>query len=341
MTSHPSVHSRSLLQSVVRGCVTGLLAAVGLHIGYVLGWTNFRTVLPGEVYRCAQPSAATLERAIRRHGIRTVVNLRGCCPAGDWYREEARATARLDVHQEDVALSATRLPSVVAVRQLLDIIDYSTYPLLFHCHQGADRTGLASVMTVLVRTNATLGEARRHLGLRSGHLPFGKTGNIDRFFDLYEDWLRNEEKPHSPDRFRAWVRQEYCPAEGRAEFTLLEPLRHVEGRRPILPTQAGEARLLKVRCHNTSTHPWRFQPGNNAGIHVWAYLLDREERSVRMDRAGLFHATVEPGEHLDVMVPLPALPAGRYELRLDLADEQHGFFQQMGNSPFVVELEVS
>jgi protein tyrosine/serine phosphatase len=341
MASDSSAHSRSLLEYIVRGCVTGLLVALGLHAGYVLAGTNFRTVLPGAVYRCAQPSARALERAIRKHGIRTVVNLRGCCPTAAWYLDEARATGRLDVAQEDVGLSATRLPSVVGVRQLLDVIDHSEYPILFHCHQGADRTGLAAVMAVLLRTDASLAEARRHLGPRSGHLPFGKTGHIDRFFDLYEEWLRDEGEEHSPDRFRAWVRERYCPAEGRADIALLEPLAPPAEGRPVLPTPAGKGRLLKVRCRNTSLRAWRFQPGSNAGVHLWAYLLDRDERPIRTDRAGLFHAVVAPGEHLDLTIPLPPLPPGRYELRLDLANEQHGSFMQLGNPLLVLDVEAS
>src|SRR5262249_54757798 len=52
--SGPRRPARPLAAFLVRGGVTGLLAALGLHVGYVLGGTNFRTVLPGEVYRCAQ-----------------------------------------------------------------------------------------------------------------------------------------------------------------------------------------------------------------------------------------------------------------------------------------------
>jgi protein tyrosine phosphatase (PTP) superfamily phosphohydrolase (DUF442 family) len=334
--------SRSrLLEFTLRGIVTGVLVAVALHAGYVLGGSNFRTVLPGEVYRCAQPSGPRLEALIRRHGIRTVVNLRGCCLSAPWYRAEAEVTAKLDVAQEDVSLSATRLPSTLAVRQLLDILDRSEYPILFHCHQGADRTGLASVLVVLLRTNATLSEGLRHLGPQSGHLPFGKTRQIDHFVAMYTNWLAQHGESHSPDLLRLWIREHYCPRDGRAEITLREPAVVREGQRPLLRMASGESRLVKVRCRNTSEATWRFQPGNNAGVHVWWTLLDREERTLRVERAGLFHATVPPGEHLDLVIPLSPLPPGQYELRVDLANEQHGHFAQLGNDILVVELEVS
>jgi hypothetical protein len=341
MAGDTTTRPRSLLEYVVRGVVSGLLLAVGLHAGYVLGGGNFRTVLPGAVYRSGQLSEPTLERYLRRHGIRTVVNLRGCCPPAPWYQGEASVTCRLDIAQEDIALSATRLPSTVGVRHLLDVIDHAEYPLLFHCHQGADRTGLASVMTVLVRTDATLAEARRHLGLSSGHLAVGKTAHIDRFYDLYEAWLNESVATHSPDMFRDWVRHHYRGAESRADITLVEELEHPEGRRPVLRLRAGERRSLTARCHNASLRTWTFQPGNNAGVHVWWTLLDRDEKALRTDRAGLLHASVAPGESIELAIPLPGLPPGRYELRLDMANEQHGFFSQLGNDLYAVELEVS
>ncbi len=340
MTDDSSAPRRPLAP-VLRGLAAGLLLAAGLHAGYVLAGGNFRTVLPGQVYRCAQPDGPRLEHFIRRHGIRTVVNLRGACPGADWYQEEARVTARLDVAQEDIWLSATRLPSTVSIRQLLDVLDHSEYPILFHCHQGADRTGLASAMAVLLRTDATLPEARRHLSLRGGHLSVGRTGYIDRFFDLYEAWLADLGEEHTPALFRAWVRNHYCPGDAKAVFTLDAPLLPREGRPPLLRLCAGEARLLEVRCRNVSLLPWRFRPEANAGVHLWWTLLDRDERLVHNDRAGLFHAAVAPGEQIALPLALPGLLPGRYELRIDLANEQHGFFVQLGNDPFIIELEVT
>ena len=324
----------------LRGLVAGLLVAVGLHTGYVLLGSNFRTALPGQVYRCAQPSPAALDRILRRHGIRTVVNLRGCCPTAPWYLAEARVTSTLDVAQEDVSFSATRLPSRVPMQHLLDVLDRSAYPILLHCHQGADRTGLAAVLARLLRTDATLDQALGQLGLAGGHLSFGKTGHIDRFFDLYRDWLVGHDLAHSPALLRAYITSHYCPADGRAEFVVQETLAERDGR-PLLRRRAGVAGPVTVRCHNRSLEPWVFQPGNNAGVHVWWTLLDRDERVLRMDRAGLYHARVAPGGFIDVVLPLTGMAPGRYELRVDLVNEQHAAFAQLGNDLLVVEVEVS
>ncbi len=332
----PPRRSRSLLEYLVRGVVTGLLLAVLVHVVYVLAWGNFRTVLPGEVYRCAQPSGPRLERFVRERGIRTVVNLRGCCPTAPWYLDEARVTSRLGVAQEDISLSATRLPSTVGVRQLVEVIERASYPILFHCHQGADRTGLAAAMVLLLRTDCSLAEALRQLDFSRGHLAFGKTAYIDRFFELYQQWLEEHELAHSSALFRHWVINYYQGEESHATITLVEC-----GSEPRLRVEAGKARLLTARCVNRSLATWQFQPGNNAGVHLWWSVLDQHQKVLHMDRAGLFYARVAPGESIDLLVPLPALPPGRYELRLDLANEQHGFFSQLGNEMGVIELEVS
>lgn len=325
----------------VRGAITGLLLGVGLHLGYVLGGSNFRTVLPGAVYRCAQPTGPQLERLIRRHGIRTVVNLRGPCPSTPWYRNEALATARTEACQEDVALSATRLPSALSIRKLIDVLDRSAYPLLVHCHQGADRTGLVAVLAVLLHTDATLPEGLRHLGPQSGHVPFGKTRNIDVFFDLYEDWLRDLGEEHSPGLLRAWCLSHYCAGDGRAEITVREALEQRPGRSPVLRLQANQARLVTVRCRNLSSQPWRFHPESNVGVHLFWLIQGSADEFCKSDRQGMFHATVAPGAAVDLRVPLPPLPPGTYQLFVDLTNERQGFFVQLGNEPCVIDLEVT
>jgi protein tyrosine phosphatase (PTP) superfamily phosphohydrolase (DUF442 family) len=322
------------LQFALRGVVVGLLGGLGLHFGYVLLGPNFRTVLPGQVYRCSQPSPDRLEKTIHRLGIRTVVNLRGCCLEQPWYQAQCQVVHRLGVSQEDLGFSAGRLPSVQTIRQLALVLDRAEYPILFHCHQGADRTGMASVMAILLRSGATLKEARRHLGPASGHLRIGRTGHIDQFFDLYEEWLAEDGREHTSATFRHWVHREYCPGECRAEVRLRGKVAAGYVVKACVPAPA------RVRVVNRSIRPWRFQPGTNAGVHAHFLLLDSaSDRYLYEGRAGLFHATVWPDEHLDLTLALPALPPGRYRLRVDLVDEQHGFFLQFGSPPLFTEVE--
>jgi protein tyrosine phosphatase (PTP) superfamily phosphohydrolase (DUF442 family) len=323
---------RRLVGPVVLGCLTGLALAGAAEVGRVVLGSNWHEVVPGRVYRSAQLSGDDLERAVRVHGVRTVVNLRGCSIPLPWYVEECRASHRLAVAQEDIYLSANRLPSGAEVRRLVEVLDRSEYPVLLHCRQGADRTGLAAVSYLLLRTDTPLPVARRQLGPRYGHVALDRAAHLDRFFDLYEDWLGRQGRSHSNEAFRAWVAAGYCPGECRCS---IEPLG--------VPTRVrtGQAASLRVRVHNTSLGPWRLRPENNAGIHLGCILTDGDGRGVGTRRAGMFHAEVAPGESIELTMVLPALRTpGRYRYLLDMVDEKHCWFYQTGSEPFEGELEV-
>ena len=60
---------------------------------------------------------------------------------------------------------------MITMRQLIEVIDRSEYPILFHCHKGADRTGMASAIALLLRTDTPLEEAANNWASAYGHLP--------------------------------------------------------------------------------------------------------------------------------------------------------------------------
>src|SRR5262249_17961194 len=108
----PSPPRRSLGRVVLLRALVGLLLVAGVELYRMLIGPNFHVVVPGAIYRPSHPSPEFLEQTVKRYGIRTVVNLRGCSDPVAWYLDECRTTIRLDVTQEDVSMSAGRLPSV-------------------------------------------------------------------------------------------------------------------------------------------------------------------------------------------------------------------------------------
>jgi len=317
------------------GCLIGLLLGVSLEVADILAGSNCHVIQPGPIYRCAQPTGAGLEHMIKTHGIRTVLNLRGNGDPARWYREECLAASRLGVSVEDFSLSATRLPSPPVMRELVEVLDHSAYPILIHCHRGIDRTGLATAVALLLHTKLSLDTALAQLGPRYCHLPLGRTASMDRFFELYREWLAFQGQPHSQQRFRHWIQSEYCPGECRATVELLDPVA------AVLRLPRGKPASLRVRCHNTSVRPWRFRPGDNAGIHAYFVFLDERNRWAGFGRAGLFHAEVLPGASIDLTLALPPMHTpGHYELRVDLSDEQHASFFQTGSEPLLLNVEV-
>jgi protein tyrosine phosphatase (PTP) superfamily phosphohydrolase (DUF442 family) len=310
-------------------------------LGYVVLGPNRHTVIPGRVYRCSQPGPDDVARAVERFGIRTVVNLRGFSPEYDWYTAEARATAAAGVNQEDVTLSANRLPPPPELRRLVEILDRTEYPILVHCKQGADRTGLVSAMTLLLYTDATVARARQELWPVRGHFRFGRTAAMDDFFDRYDAWLASRNETHTRDRFREWVDKHYSPGPAVSELAFLDPVPE--------SFLADKPITLRVRATNRSAEPWPMTPGSTAGIHlgysVWKPDTELPEYS---DRAGLFKRIVQPGEFVDLTVVIPPLKApGRYLLKAEMfdyrgaaVDARATSFVQFGSEPLVALLNI-
>jgi protein tyrosine phosphatase (PTP) superfamily phosphohydrolase (DUF442 family) len=314
------------------GVVLGFSAATIAEASAIFLGRNWHAVIPGVAFRSAQLSHDDLMDAISRYGVRTVVNLRGTSADLDWYQAESRATRDADIGQEDVTLSAYRLPAPDELRRLVDVLDHAEYPLLLHCRQGVDRTGLASALLLLLRTDAAPAQARKQLGLRYGHVAIGPTWVMLEFMDLYDGWLQRQGRPHSPEALREFADHGYCPSYLRGTVELLE-----------MPTglRVGTPAAVRVRAVNTSPEPWALHPGTETGVFVQVLIFGPDWRLIHRGRAGQFEATVPPGGSIDLTLALPPLPVpGPYHLLIDLADANRYAFSQFGNHPLEVMLTV-
>jgi len=335
MASLPSkrkTRKRSLLVALGYSGAFALAVILAAQLCYILLAGNFRTVLPGKVYRSGQLSGKALAEAIAEHHIRTVVNLRGCSVSLPWYLEECRATHRLNVAQEDICFSANRLPSSQELRRLVELLDRTEYPVLLHCRHGADRTGLASAIVMLLQPGVSFPEAREQLSLRFGHLSWGHLRYLDRFFDLYADWLKDQRLSHSPGHLREWIATENFPGECCCQVEALQVPESIA---------CGQLGSLRVRLHNTGVTPWQLRAGTNAGFHAGFILFDEEDHAMTFGRGGLLDTVVPPGQCIDVTLVLPAIHVpGHYRVRVDMIDEQQGWFFQMGCEPWECEINV-
>jgi hypothetical protein len=328
----PRAGAWRMLKAILYGGLAGAALAVGTEAWSVMLGKNFHAVIPGRVYRCAQLSGPTLGRLLDDYHIRTVINLRGCCAPFPWYLDECRATHDRNVSQEDVCFSAGRLPSVTEMRHFVEVLDRSEYPILFHCRRGADRTGMAAAIVLLLQTDLSLESACGQLSLRYGHLALGRPAYLDYFLDLYRAWLERHGREHSRAAFRRWIQDGYCPGVCRCRIEPMAILHRVE---------RGKPAALQVRFHNTGIHTWHLQPESNAGVHGRYVLWDDHDVQVASARAGLFHARVPPGRSIDLTLALPALrTGGNYRLIVDLVDEQQAWFFQTGSEPLEMEFVV-
>ena len=310
--------------------------ALGSEVLRVTALTNVHTVIPGRVYRTAQLKPERLQAFIAEKQIQTVVNLRGVCSNMPWYLDECRTTHAANVNQEDITLSAKRFPAPTEVQRLVEVLDHTAYPIVFHCQRGADRTGLASPAAKLLLTDADLATARRQLWPRYGHVGVGRTAVLDAFFDYYQEWLAARGEGHAPDRFRRWVANDYCPGPYRAHLSLVGP--------PHFP--AGRGWVATVRAANASVEPWRFTTGGAGGIRLRYTLTTPTGATVHRGTCGQFARTVYPGESIDLVCGLPPRPAGAYILHADLLDAQpiellNTDFVQYGSESLMTQVTLS
>jgi hypothetical protein len=301
------------------------------EIWRLFGGGNLHTVLPGRIYRGAQPSPRKLDALVQRLGIRTVVNLRGCCAPEPWYLDEARVSALHGINQEDITFSAARLPSKHELRHLIEVIDRSEQPLFFHCRQGADRTGLAAAVALLLQPDVSYADARAQLGWRYSHLSFGPTGRLDAVFDRYEIWLHDTQREHSPSAFRHWVDEEYRGGWCQCRIEQVQQLGAARAHQPL---------GFRLRVRNTGDTPWRVRPTITAGIHVGCRLSDDKGCDIYEGRGGLMETEIAPGHVLTALVVVPLPGPGRYRLLLDMVEEGHCWFYQAGADPWEEELVV-
>ena len=149
-----------------------LTVSVGGYAWYVMKSHNFHVVSAGQVYRSAQLDPASLARLVHENGIKTVINLRGGNWAADWYYAETNAAKQLGLTHIDIHLSAGDELTNEQMENVLNVIAHAPKPVLIHCKNGADRTGLISALYLYTVDGKSAKTADRELTMLRGHIPY-------------------------------------------------------------------------------------------------------------------------------------------------------------------------
>jgi len=147
-------------------------------------WRNLEEIAPG-VWRSNQPSPGQLAR-LRARGVRAVLNLRGAKPFA-YYHLEREACARLGLTFVNLPLAAGRPVPAATLLELHEVFRRLPRPFLMHCKSGADRTGIAAALYLLMIEEAPVEVARRALHWRFLHFRTGKAGVLDLFLDAFAE----------------------------------------------------------------------------------------------------------------------------------------------------------
>ncbi|MSP53040.1 MAG: protein tyrosine phosphatase [Gammaproteobacteria bacterium] len=170
--------------------------------GFLL-YPNFHTVIPDQVYRSAQLDQQQFTHYIQQHQIKSIVNLRGQSNDDSWYINELQVSKESNVQHYDLDLPASGITSPENMRALAQIILTSPKPLLIHCWRGADRTGLASAISLILLQDAPLAIAEAQISWEYGAVASDSIGKEE--FHYYKLWLAKNNLTSSRENFMRWL----------------------------------------------------------------------------------------------------------------------------------------
>jgi protein tyrosine phosphatase (PTP) superfamily phosphohydrolase (DUF442 family) len=301
------------------------------YLRYVMH--NFHPVVPGKVYRSAQPDADGLRDWITRYGLRTIVNLRADA-AKHGLAEETAVARQAGVAVINIRLPNGSLPESPLLMHLADVLESAEKPMLIHCRQGADRTGVASVMARMAVGGKTYDRSREQLDIRFLHLA-GDAGQIGGVLEKYEQYCRQRGTGTGGWReFRDWVFSVYQPSYAYVRID-------VPGH---LAAGPGQAVAVAARIVNLST---RAIPAG-AGQKQFALVafsgapfrgeVDREFSA----HVPLPKADIPPGGRaaVDITLTAPRQP-GHYLVHFDVLEDGAAYFSESGSPLPDCDLEVA
>ncbi len=174
-------------------------------------------VVKDKVYRSRQLSSAKLRHLIESEGIKTIINLRGVQPDETWYQQEKALAGQYGVTLTDIDFSANELPDVREICYLYDVLKSADTPLLLHCKHGVDRTGMASALALIIKTDTPFTEVKKQFSWRYGVAPFfPSVGPL--LFDAYEQHLEADKLEHTRAHLENWLKKEYVDPNGNIRY---------------------------------------------------------------------------------------------------------------------------
>ena len=130
---------------------------------------------------------------------------------------EACRDAGLSFH--NLVVRSRALPSRDEVRAAAHLFETVERPVLLHCQSGADRSGFAAALYLMLVEGRPVTEARKQLSLRYGHNRFSKAGVLDAFFDAYERDTAEYNTANRPMPLAEWAETLYDPDRIAAGFS--------------------------------------------------------------------------------------------------------------------------
>ncbi len=193
-----------------------ICGAIWWHISFN---PRFFPVIEKQIYRSAQLSTYRLDAIIQAFGIRTIIALLGSEKGVLWYENEKAVAEHHQVQMFNIGFGSHELPQYNRLNQLVDAILSAPRPILLHCYRGADRTGMASAIALILNDDPPFETIEKQYSWRFGVIPYSDSIGV-LFFNRYSEWLHEAGKIHNRDNFLDWIRNRYVDSKGNIEYDI-------------------------------------------------------------------------------------------------------------------------
>ncbi|WP_029408102.1 protein-tyrosine-phosphatase [Thiomicrorhabdus sp. Milos-T2] len=169
--------------------------------------------LSNKAFRSSHPSPAFIKKLHQKHGVKTILSMRGADLSGAYILEK-EACNKYGITLINHPMSSRSLPDVDRILQAKSILENAEKPILLHCKSGADRAGMMSVFYKLFIEEEPIEEALKQLSMKYGHFRWADTGKLDYFFDSFLEY-----RTQNPDtEFLDWLENHYDKTKLEHEF---------------------------------------------------------------------------------------------------------------------------
>ena len=128
--------------------VVGALLILVAYFSFLQLSGNVHVVIDNQVIRSNQLSAKHLIKVIHRYHLKTIIDM---APRLKQHSQEMKAAKEFNIQHIDIDLSSMHRCPPKKLWKLTQLLMHSLRPMLVHCKAGADRTGLASAIVLILK----------------------------------------------------------------------------------------------------------------------------------------------------------------------------------------------
>ncbi|MBI5725639.1 MAG: tyrosine-protein phosphatase [Planctomycetes bacterium] len=323
-----------LIQRIRTAFVTASLFLCGYYFYRQFIRGNFHAVVPGQVYRCAEPSPRRLEELIRKLGIKTVLNLRRDAAKRGQLDGQRLAVERLGAKLLNFRLVDRALPGSPWLMRLAEAIETAPQPILMFCRRGADRSGLGAMMAAMALAGQDYKTAKRQMSAKFLHVR-EYPEYIHGVVLEYEEFCRRRGASTGGWReFRRWLFGNYRPTHCYAGIEAPAEVKTSPGRRVELPVTVVNRSPLAIPACRPPTQ-----------VALAAFLGEPHKGQVEKLLAAvrpLSESPIEPGQAVKTVIAFDApTQGGTCTVNLDLIDADGLFFSEYGSPAAAIVVTVN